>query len=80
MFSFVGDVVLDSFLGAGTTTAAAIKAGRSSVGYEIEPGYIELIKRRLMQVRFGQEFEVEYLVDEESLGFAAALCSPALPA
>ncbi|MGH7719182.1 MAG: DNA-methyltransferase, partial [Gemmatimonadaceae bacterium] len=36
MFSFVGDVVLDPFLGTGTTTEAAILAQRSSIGYEIE--------------------------------------------
>src|SRR5688572_31355720 len=39
MFSFVGDIVLDPFLGTGTTTEAAILANRSSLGYEIEPVY-----------------------------------------
>jgi DNA modification methylase len=40
MFSFVGDTVLDPFLGSGTTTAAAIQAGRNSIGVEAEPSYV----------------------------------------
>lgn len=47
MFSFVGDTVLDPFLGTGTTTAAAISLHRSSVGLEIDPHYFELARRRL---------------------------------
>jgi len=35
MFSFEGDVVLDPFLGSGTTSKVAYELGRSSVGYEI---------------------------------------------
>ena len=46
MFSFVGDTVLDPFWGTGSTTAAAIAAHRSSVGYEIEPHYLELGRSR----------------------------------
>ena len=49
MFSFVGDVVLDPFVGTGTTTQAAILANRSSVGYEIEPSYYEIARRRFAQ-------------------------------
>ncbi len=49
MFSFVGDVVLDPFWGTGTTTAAAIDAHRSSIGYEIEPGYLEIGRSRFRQ-------------------------------
>jgi DNA modification methylase len=39
MFSFHGDTVLDPFSGSGTTALAAMHAGRSSVGVEIDPGY-----------------------------------------
>jgi DNA modification methylase len=38
MYSVKGDVVLDPFLGTGTTMAAAMATGRSSVGFEIDPG------------------------------------------
>lgn len=50
MFSFVGDTVLDPFWGAGSTTHAAIQASRSSIGYEIERGYIEIGQKRLAQL------------------------------
>ncbi|MFW9896333.1 MAG: DNA-methyltransferase [Candidatus Thorarchaeota archaeon] len=35
MYSFVGDIVLDPFLGSGTTSKVASDLGRSSIGYEI---------------------------------------------
>ena len=47
MFSFVGDTVLDPFLGSGTTTNAAIQCGRNSIGYEIDPEYLRLAKRNI---------------------------------
>lgn len=49
MFSFVGDTVLDPFWGTGSTTHAAIQSSRSSIGYEIESGYIDIGRRRLDQ-------------------------------
>lgn len=50
MFSFTGDTVLDPFLGTGTTTEAAIRAGRSSVGYEVEPSYVQMVRQRFHQI------------------------------
>ncbi len=47
MFSFAGDTVLDPFVGMGSTTLAAIAAGRSSIGNEIEPTYLELARQRV---------------------------------
>ena len=41
MYSAYGDTVLDPFAGTGTTLAAALAAGRSSVGVELEPGFAE---------------------------------------
>ncbi len=49
MFSFAGDTVLDPFGGTGTTAAAAIETGRSSISVEIEPGYVDLAERRLRE-------------------------------
>ncbi len=40
MFSFVGDTVLDPFMGTGTTSAAAVRHGRNSIGYEIDGSYL----------------------------------------
>jgi DNA modification methylase len=50
MFSFVGDTVLDPFLGTGTTCLAAARWGRSSVGYEVDPTYVAMAGRRLQEV------------------------------
>ncbi len=47
MFSFVGDTVLDPFAGSGTTLLAARNLGRNSVGYEINPEFMPIIKEKL---------------------------------
>ncbi len=47
MFSFVGDTVLDPFLGTGTTTVAAAKNGRNSIGFEIDEHYFDLAHKRI---------------------------------
>jgi site-specific DNA-methyltransferase (adenine-specific) len=47
MFSFVGDVVLDPFLGSGTTSLAARSLHRNSIGYEINEEYLPIIKEKL---------------------------------
>jgi len=53
MFSFVGDTVLDPFMGTGTTNLAASKWGRNSIGFEIEPTYFQMAKQRLMEQSSG---------------------------
>lgn len=47
MFSFVGDTVLDPFMGTGTTTVAATKWGRNSIGVELDPHYFEMAEKRI---------------------------------
>ena len=47
MFSFVGDKVLDPFMGTGTTALAASKCGRNSVNFEIDREYLRLASSRL---------------------------------
>lgn len=47
MFSFVGETVLDPFLGSGTTALAAKNLGRNSVGYEINKDFGEIIKNKV---------------------------------
>lgn len=48
MFSFVGDTVLDPFLGTGTTSVAAALWGRSSVGVEVDPEYLKMARARFL--------------------------------
>jgi site-specific DNA-methyltransferase (adenine-specific) len=47
MFSFIGDTVLDPFLGSGTTSLAAKNLDRNSVGYEINREFLPVIKQKL---------------------------------
>lgn len=47
MFSFVGDTILDPFLGSGTTTLAAKNLNRNSIGYEINEKFLSIIKEKV---------------------------------
>ena len=47
LYSFADDLVLDPFLGSGSTAVAAVQTGRHYVGYELDPGYAELAERRI---------------------------------
>jgi len=47
MFSVQGDVILDPFLGTGTTTIGAIASGRNSMGVEIDDTFTEMIEDRI---------------------------------
>ena len=47
MFSFVGDTVLDPFMGTGTTSVAAARFGRNSIGVEIDSSYFGAACRRI---------------------------------
>lgn len=48
LFSFIGDTVLDPFLGSGTTLIAAYLKKRKGIGVEIDKSYCELAKKRLI--------------------------------
>ena len=47
MFSFVGDWILDPFVGTGTSVEASVRSGRNAVGVDIEPAYLDMASRRL---------------------------------
>jgi len=47
MFSFSGDTVLDPFCGSGTTMVAALRAGRNSIGVDVDPEYCRMAARYL---------------------------------
>ena len=59
MFSFVGDTILDPFLGSGTTSLAARNLNRNSVGYEMNPEFIPFIERKL-EINQGDIFNSDY--------------------
>jgi DNA modification methylase len=47
MFSFVGDTVLDPFMGTATTNLAGAHTGRNSIGVEVDPYYFEIAAKRM---------------------------------
>ena len=83
MFSVYGDRVLDPFWGTGTTTLAAMVAGRDSVGYELDGAFLEAfadraddvpaISRRVVDRRLAahREFVADRREAGETLGYEA---------
>jgi site-specific DNA-methyltransferase (adenine-specific) len=63
MFSFTGDTVLDPFCGTGTTMIAAMKTGRSSIGVEIDPAYVEQARSRLERENHSLFGDVEFVCE-----------------
>ena len=51
LFSFTNDIVIDPFMGSGTTAIAAIKNKRNFVGYEINKEYINLANNRILNLK-----------------------------
>ncbi|WP_456464530.1 DNA methyltransferase, partial [Persephonella sp.] len=47
MFSFVGETVLDPFLGSGTTSKVALELGRNAIGYEINEEFLKIINQKM---------------------------------
>jgi len=53
LYTFEGDLVLDPFLGSGTTAVAAVESNRHYVGYELSAEYIAIAERRIHEGRTG---------------------------
>ncbi len=60
MFSVKDDIILDPFLGTGTTTLAAMSSGRSSIGYELDSNLRNIISQRLKDI---VNFSNQYIED-----------------
>ncbi len=58
MFSVKGDTVLDPFLGSGTTTLAAMRTDRSSVGYETDDTLLPLIENKTRATASAHTFTI----------------------
>lgn len=50
LFTFPGDVVLDPFMGSGTTAVASARLNRNFVGIELDPAFIEIAAKRLASI------------------------------
>jgi DNA modification methylase len=51
LYTYRDDLVLDPFIGSGSTAIAALAAGRHYVGFDTDPRYIELAEQRLGATR-----------------------------
>ena len=51
LYTYRGDLVLDPFMGAGTTAVAAVRTGRRYVGFDTDAGYIDLAEERIKSER-----------------------------
>jgi len=47
LYTYKGDIILDPFMGSGTTAIAALKSERKYVGYDIDPEYVKLAEDRV---------------------------------
>lgn len=54
LFTYVGDTVLDPFMGSGTTAVAAVKKGRNYIGFEISQEYCKIAEKRIAKARLIQ--------------------------
>lgn len=66
-YSFIGDTVLDLFLGSGTTMKVARDLGRNCIGIEINPEYIKICKKRLNWGSTLGNVEFEFKTEQELL-------------
>ena len=66
MFSFPKETVLDPFMGSGTTSVVAKKLNRNSVGYEINPEFIPIIKEKIGGNETFMQVETEFLKQSET--------------
>jgi site-specific DNA-methyltransferase (adenine-specific) len=54
LYTFVDDLVLDPFLGSGSTAIAAMQSGRHYVGYETDRAYVDLAEHRIAAAPAGK--------------------------
>ena len=62
--SLSGELIIDPFLGSGTTMIAAEKTGRICYGMEISPVYVDVIRKRWAEFVHGKDYDWEKLTPE----------------
>jgi site-specific DNA-methyltransferase (adenine-specific) len=56
--SKVGDLILDPFMGSGTTGVACVQTGRNFIGIEIDPGYFSIAEKRIKEAQMQLRLEI----------------------
>jgi modification methylase len=71
LYTYRGDLVLDPFVGSGTTAVAAVRAGRHFAGYDLDATYVQLAEGRVEEER--------QRLSRESMGAPVKVALPAVP-
>lgn len=69
LFSFVGETVLDPFMGSGTTNKVAAILNRNSIGYEIDLELLDVVKKKMglkQNLLFEENREIEIIIREDA--------------
>jgi site-specific DNA-methyltransferase (adenine-specific) len=72
LYTYEGDLVLDPFMGSGTTAAAAVRTGRHYVGYDTESEYVRIAEQRVGEERDRQVQRVEDALEPARRGGVGA--------
>ena len=59
LYTFEGDLVVDPFMGSGSTGVAAVQTGRHFAGYDTDPAYVEAALERIDQARQAHEWDLK---------------------
>ncbi|MDQ3384921.1 MAG: hypothetical protein M3503_02740 [Actinomycetota bacterium] len=59
LYTFKNDLVLDPFMGSGSALVAAARLGRRYVGYDLDPSYVEIARRRIAEVVHSEHVEAQ---------------------
>lgn len=73
MFSFLGDTVLDPFMGSGTTALAARNLNRKSIGYEVNKSFRQFYEEKVMKTAVNLEHIFEFREDTSVIDFQMAI-------
>lgn len=77
MFSYVGDTVLDPFIGSGTVALAARNLGRNSIGYEINKNFYHFYREKVIQT--DKTFNSTFEIAEDTTAIDLKECLKSLP-
>jgi DNA modification methylase len=70
LYTFVGDLVLDPFLGSGSTVIAAQRTGRDGIGYDLDPSYVALAQARVAHERAAADGVAADRIDDRGAAVA----------
>jgi site-specific DNA-methyltransferase (adenine-specific) len=71
LYTYEGDVVLDPFMGSGSTAVAAVNTGRHYLGFDTDPGYVDHARQRVAKAVADRH--------ERSVAFERPVYVPAVP-